>query len=1193
MLKKITILAFVPLLLASHFAAAQTVQKVSRQEVLQTLSNASYWEDMVEAEFEIPKGVRNAQYKNNNKPVLTTESSQNDAQRTSRMQVTELSSSSNAYTIIRSFTHQLMTNDKFQTVAWLHRQNIDVFGGSPPTTANGVLRLDLSTDGGETFTKGLGPFNPTPYGPPFFPTPISARARYPQGAFYVPRNAQSPADFSLVWLAAVTDGGGWGNYNYGIAKNLPSFGSNVTDFQSPNNYHNFVSRFQDRRVLIPAGLCNGKDKEFWAIDNSYEPGGNGTTLDSILLWKGVANPVNNRVTWRSYKAFRGDWVKNSSGDNQVSNVNVAFSPDGKWGWAVATAATNKGWDSPQNVFEEYPHFWYSNDSGANWNGPIEVIPRNFRAITDSLYSGLIDAETNDTIWSTRVPIIWGSDLIVDKDGNPHFYALMLNASKARRSRNVRLDVDSIGYASPGFRKVLFDITSSDNGKNWCAKFIASPRTVRGQLAGTQFTYNNYLQVSRNEAGTHIFYSWVDDTSATSATNMRNPNAWERALRISDDAMTEARTWSSTSPQWTGKIYCPTVAPIILTRPDGKFIMPTVFTRIDVDAENPCSFFYIKDRSFTETDFIKPIRDIAISVPASEITVCGDRTFTVRLSYQNTGTEAIRGDTITFRYRINGGTWVSQSINPELISPGSRGDFTFTVPANIEKNGTYVIDIMSLVARDQFCQNSMAQVTIVNFGGQNDQIFEAADAKDCGELTLNTGLGGLSTRWFAANGAQELMEYRNKSLIVLDKTVIPSGTDRIVVEVTGPAVCQGRVLRDTIAIVINDPPVTQLEGLYEVCRANAPINLEATANATANDVVWRWREGNQNRERRENAIAINNWGNYTVTITDKQTGCETIKEVATRVWDINVRINNSPARSCRSYSIRASNASTPEGTGVNYDWYLTGRARVNGEVAERVYNNTLVQSGIASSYPTVLDSGSRAIRYRVEVKDPLGCKTVTDSVSITTFDTVSAGMKVFRTQRGVRGEVTDSVQQGLSFNVDCDTYVEFTNQSKRYSTDFTGLFWRVEAAGGSEIAPGSNIGGPDRMGSSTFAIKWPCNRLGPKAVSIISYSGACSDTVRASFRIGTVGIEEELKMGLELDVYPNPASHICNINLSLKQPDEVALTLWDLNGRLIQSKKLGWLKTETASLDMSALPSGIYMLKVETSKGVTGRRIIKQ
>ncbi|MCS6906135.1 MAG: hypothetical protein NZ576_12255, partial [Bacteroidia bacterium] len=1083
MLKKIITLAFI-LLLAWCFAHAQPLRKASRQEIELSLPNSYYWQDLTEAEFELPEKARNSHYKKSTTNIASELSnSMEENSRTSRMQVTELSTSSNAYTIIRSYTHQILTNDKFQTVAWLHRQNIDVFGGSPPTTANGVLRLDLSTDGGEKFTLGIGPFNPIPYGPPYFPTPISARARYPQGVFYVPKNAQSVGDFSLVWLAAVTDGSGWGNYTYGIAKNLTTFGSNVTDFQSPNKYFNFVSRFQDRRVLIPSGLCAGKDKEFWAIDNSYEPGGNGTVLDSILLWKGTADPANNRITWRSYKAFRGDWIKNTSGDNQINNVNVAFSPDGKWGWAVATAATNKGWDSPQNIFEEYPHFWYSDDSGATWNGPIEVIPRNFKAIRDSLYSGLIDPETNDTVWSTQIPIIWGSDLIVDKDGNPHFFALMLNASKAKRSRSIRNDVDSIGYASPGFRKVLFDITTSDRGKNWCAKFIASPRTVRGQLAGTQFTYNNYLQVSRNEAGTHIFYSWVDDTSATSATNMRNPNAWERALRISDDAMTPLRSWSSTSPQWTGKIYCPTVAPIILTRRDGRFIMPTVFTRIDVDAENPCSFFYIKDRGFSESDFIKPTRDISISVPKSEIIVCGERSFQVRLNYQNTGTQAIRGDTISFAYRINGGKWVTQKIIPESIAPGAQGEFVFTQPANIEKNGTYVIDILSDVAGDQFCQNSIAQITIINFGGTNNQIFEASSAQGCGELTLNTGLGGLQTRWFAAGGTQELTQFRNKSLIVFDKTILPGGRDKILVQVIGPAECQGRILQDTIDVVINDSPTTELKDLYQVCKANAPIRLEATNNPENYNIVWRWREGNQTRELRANTININNWGSYTLTITDKQTGCETVKNIETRVWDINVRINNSPARTCRSFTIRASNASTPEGTGVTYDWYLTGRARVNGEIEERVYNNTLVQSGLASSFPTILDSLARPIRYKVVVKDPLGCKTVSDSVSITTFDTISAEMGVTRSLYGRRNSVTDTLRLGLSFNVDCNTDITFSDSSKRYITDFTGRFWRVQGGGGI-VAPGSDAGAPDRTGSNPFVIRWPCDRRGQRVVSLI-------------------------------------------------------------------------------------------------------------
>jgi hypothetical protein len=80
---------------------------------------------------------------------------------------------------------------------------------------------------------------------------------------------------------------------------------------------------------------------------------------------------------------------------------------------------------------------------------------------------------------------------------------------------------------------------------------------------------------------------------------------------------------------------------------------------------------------------------------------------------------------------------------------------------------------------------------------------------------------------------------------------------------------------------------------------------------------------------------------------------------------------------------------------------------------------------------------------------------------------------------------------------------------------------------------------------------------------------------------------------ETSAYPNPSTGIVTFRYSLAEPSQAQLTLLDINGQLIDTVVSDYQQAgaHEASYDLSALPNGIYIYTLETSKGKETRRIV--
>ncbi len=86
----------------------------------------------------------------------------------------------------------------------------------------------------------------------------------------------------------------------------------------------------------------------------------------------------------------------------------------------------------------------------------------------------------------------------------------------------------------------------------------------------------------------------------------------------------------------------------------------------------------------------------------------------------------------------------------------------------------------------------------------------------------------------------------------------------------------------------------------------------------------------------------------------------------------------------------------------------------------------------------------------------------------------------------------------------------------------------------------------------------------------------------------LGINKTTKSSeLNIKVYPNPVQ--AQLNLEFQNAKEQLVTIYNVTGKLIKSKKF---KAYNATIDMSDFVEGIYILKIVSEDGVLNKQILK-
>jgi hypothetical protein len=479
-----------------------------------------------------------------------------------------LGQSANVFTCVSTTQNQVFASDSIGSVGFVHRSDPGTWGGS-----SGILRYDISVDGGQTFTNDIGPINPIATWP----------ARYPNAAF-----AYQPGDYNP-----------FNAFVHGCSPTInagPSFGGRVNTQSSvatgtPTTLEDYDINSPGASPFLGFTIAGGKYLWYVTSEQSLLNASKDTVMVYCKQWSLFGILIYSRY----------DYIVLDQTAYSTPNLGsgISFTPDGTQAWIGLLSDTPNGHDSILS-----PIFIHSADSGQTWGPPIEVNLNSIPWVADSLRSLWVDSAGNPAS-SGIATTAFDFDLTVDRWGNPHMAVVVGTASP-----------DSAYGFQSGLAKFLMDVTTTDGGATWQGKYIAPILTVRGDFGSGpngSIAMDNQPQISRSEDGETIFFSWVDSDTSQFTGYMSGvgfgtfanlaPNLRVAGYRPGQNTQTYPKLVTDGDLIWAGRALFPTMAPTVLTS-SGIYSLPIVMAElINNDPYSTSKFWYFgNDAVFVSQDF---------------------------------------------------------------------------------------------------------------------------------------------------------------------------------------------------------------------------------------------------------------------------------------------------------------------------------------------------------------------------------------------------------------------------------------------------------------------------------------------------------------------------------------------------------------------------------------------------------------
>ena len=442
-----------------------------------------------------------------------------------------LGSAVNAFTQIGPNKTRVSYAPGINTVLFVHRGDPAIAGSS----GNKVM-YDISANGGANWTNGLGPVIDLVAAGGLNP-------RYPQGYIMNPANNTTLTNARIVAAAPKATGvnNSWGRITSGM----------VT-LAATGKKESLVSD----SAFIPNSFVERIPGEYWMVSDTNSDG-------KITLYKGVYSLAGDSVLWTvalKLAKSRNLFVRSLNGKVNYVNPMVAFSPNGQIGW-IATNGEIAGGAVDSAL---YPIFWSTTNGGQTWTGPQEVKLKNLSNVVASVNSNNPTATIDN-------------DLVVDKNGNPHFAFVVAPKTTA------------YSYNNPTtFKYPIFDITKLNN--TWTALKVDVVSTLNGGSIGA-LTHDNEIQLSRTKDGSKIFYSWTDTYNTSIYGPNSAPNLFIRGYNVDSNYFGQKISPTSTSSK-NNLVYLPNTSDICSDLSPSGYKMHTVIATPTGDENVTVGFSYL-------------------------------------------------------------------------------------------------------------------------------------------------------------------------------------------------------------------------------------------------------------------------------------------------------------------------------------------------------------------------------------------------------------------------------------------------------------------------------------------------------------------------------------------------------------------------------------------------------------------------
>lgn len=896
----------------------------------------------------------------------------------------KIAEASNAFTSLVNETNQVYSIPKAGNggaIAFLNRQNIQDCGGQ--TIDNGKFRYSISIDGGATWNiegnggtyvppsfngcYGIGPVNDT----------YTRPSRYPNISLFLRGNVNNVDSLGLVYCGPVLQANaqGWDGTVVGTILNVADSMNAINVTQEQYLYQNGNQYFNYSMVSQVDSRTNATN--FWYGSRSWDGTNVGTTF---FLNKGTYNQATKQVVWTVDETINLPYFTGFDGNQRAANFTVAFSPDGKDGWIGMVGDLIGGEDT---VYQ--PIFIHSDDYGDTWGNPVEVNINTFPELRDTLFAGslvtFVDSLGNPV---DTLPFLTGKattgfdcDLEVDVNGDPHMLVVVGGAST--------LNTNQAGYSIlSGLGLYVFDVTKDAFG-DWNMLYVSRQATFRGTFGNPivtsgSFTSDPYLQVSRSEDGTKVFYSWTDsDTTGIGGNDNGQPDLIGRAWNMTSNKLTDVVNWTSNDLDWSTRAVLPKTANAAV-QAGTVFKVPTVVISLDNnDAIQPVSFWYFQDVEYdTDTDF----NDDPIFFYN-----CKENAFTNASTIQDASCSMNNDGSATI---TAGGGVAPYSFQ---WSTGNAADTTNTLSGLAA--GVYT----GFVIDDKGCVDTVTAI-INNIGAPAASVTTASitnptcfgSANGAATVVATGGGGGTTFAW--SNGETTAAA-----------TMLTAGQNRVTVtDMNGCASFAVVNLTQPPAIVINTA------GDDVLCNGDGNGAARVTlATGGAGGFTFLWDDANGTTGTTLTGVG---GGTYTVTVTDANGCTTTASEIIVEPAALTSTTSTTNPTFCgagATFDGTASATATGGTAPFTYDWF------------NMCDNNAAAGSG---SFIFGLDCGY----YSVNITDANGCITTVDSVkvgegciSIGIDEELAAGISTWNlfpnpTENNVNVEVEFATADQASFQI---------------------------------------------------------------------------------------------------------------------------------------------------------------------------------